>query len=240
VPRVPAITRGKRRQIPRIARNLHAKTETALPCPAMEVGLAWRTEEDGPLPVLVVRFPAPVRMISSAALGGGMGLRRWVINAQVPGTYVRRDPDAHLRQIAAGLGLAGPGVGMLTAADVRGDARRRRDDGVDVVATVGLGHPTRAAIPAGEEEAVPAAGTINLMAWVPVRLSDAALVNIVATVTEAKAQALADLGLDATGTATDAVCIACPPSGAPEPFGGPRSEWGARLARAVHAAVLGR
>ena len=39
-----------------------------------------------------------------------------------------------------------------------------------------------------------------------------------------------------TGTATDAVCIACPDEGAPHAFGGPRSLWGARLARAVHAA----
>jgi adenosylcobinamide amidohydrolase len=141
--------------------------------------------------------------------------------------------------MAFGLGLTGQGVGMLTAADVRRDGRRGADEGVEVLATVGLGHPVRAAVPAGEEELAPA-GTINLVAWVPVRLSDAALVNAVATATEAKAQALSDLGLEATGTATDAVCIACPPSGVPEPFGGPRSPWGARLARAVHAAVLGR
>jgi adenosylcobinamide amidohydrolase len=45
------------------------------------------------------------------------------------------------------------------------------------------------------------------------------------------------MGLDATGTATDAVCIACPDDGPRHAFGGPRSIWGARLARAVHAAV---
>jgi adenosylcobinamide hydrolase len=208
--------------------------------PAVEVRLAWRDEERERLPVLVVGFPGPVRVVSSAPLGGGLGLRRWVLNAQVPGTYGRRDPDVHLRRMAAGLGLTGSGVGMLTAADVRADGRRRMDEGVEVLATVGLGHPIRAAVPEGVDHAVPAAGTINMVAWVPARLSDAGLVNAVATATEAKAQALADLGLDATGTATDAICIACPPSGPSEPFGGPRSPWGARLARAVHAAVLGR
>jgi adenosylcobinamide hydrolase len=208
--------------------------------PAVEVRLEWRDEQEDRLPVLVVRFPAPVKVVSSAPLGGGLGLRRWVLNAQVLPSYGRRDPDAHLRQIAADLDLTGPGVGMLTAADVRADGRRRTHDGVELVATVGLGHPIRAAVPAGDDHATPVAGTINLVAWVPVRLSDAALVNAVATATEAKAQALADLGLDATGTATDAVCIACPPSGRPEPFGGPRSPWGSRLARAVHGAVLGR
>ena len=202
--------------------------------------LRWREEEGNALPVIVVRFARPVRAVSSAPLGGGIGLRRFVVNAQVPGSYARRDPDAHLRAIAAGFGLGGNGVGMLTAAEVRG-ARRAGDGGVVVLATVGLGHPILAAAPPEDAgpwgEAQPAIGTINVVAWVPARLSDAALVNAVATATEAKVQALSGLGLDATGTATDAVCIACPAGGVPEPFGGPRSPWGARLARAVWAAV---
>ena len=82
------------------------------------------------------------------------------------------------------------------------------------------------------------ADTINAVVWVPERLSDAALVNAVATATEAKSQALWDKGLDATGTATDAVCIVCPDEGTMHTFGGPRSVWGARIARALHAAVL--
>lgn len=193
------------------------------------------------MPVLVVAFPAPWLTISSAPWGGGLGLRRFVLNAQVSPAYARRDPGAHLAAIGAGFGLTGTGVGMLTAAAV-GEARIGGDEGVDVVATVGLGHPIRAAAPAGEpvgKPAAPAVGTINVVALVPVRLSDAALVNAVATATEAKVQALADLGIDGTGTATDAVAVACPPYGSPEPFGGPRSRWGARLARAVYAAVAG-
>ena len=74
----------------------------------------------------------------------------------------------------------------------------------------------------------------------PARLGDAALVNAVATATEAKAQALRELGIAATGTATDAVTVLCPPTGPVEAYGGPRSRWGARLARAVHEAVLER
>jgi adenosylcobinamide amidohydrolase len=205
---------------------------------AVEVQLRFRDEPEGAMPVLVVAFPDPVRVVSSAPWGGGLGLRRFILNAQVPAGYARRDPDAHLAAIASGLGLVGPGVGMLTAADVEA-AVTTGDGGVTVIATVGLGHPLRAAAPAGDGEEQATAGTINVVAVVPVRLSDAALVNAVATATEAKVQALADLGYDATGTATDAVAVACPPSGVPEPFGGPRSVWGGRLARAVHAAVLG-
>ena len=41
------------------------------------------------------------------------------------------------------------------------------------------------------------------------------------------------------GTASDAVCVVCPASGPVQPFGGPRSELGAPLARAVCEAVRG-
>src|SRR5690606_19434684 len=109
--------------------------------------------------------------------------------------------------------------------------------GVQVIATVGLGFPTLAAAPR-DDSATSVVGTINLIVAVPERLSDAALVNAVATATEAKSQALWDLGLRATGTASDAVCVLSPDDGTPHAFGGPRSEWGSRIARAVHAAVV--
>ncbi len=203
----------------------------------MDVALQIRTRREmgRALPLLLWRFASPARVIASAPHGGGIGVRKWVINAQVPGSYARRDPDRHLAQLGVSLGLPGRGVGMLTAADVRA-LTTGVDGGVEVTATVGLGHPILAAPDDGRP--VPLVGTINVLAIVPARLSDAALVNAVATATEAKAQALADLGLDATGTATDALCIACPAEGSPAAFGGPRSMWGSRLARAVHTAVL--
>jgi adenosylcobinamide amidohydrolase len=128
---------------------------------------------------------------------------------------------------------------MLPAADVT-DVEHASDGGVDVWSTVGIAVPTWAAAPDGDRSAAPttAPGTINVVASMPVRLTDAALVNAVATVAEAKAQALFDLGVAGTGTATDAVCIVVPSRAGAEPFGGPRSTWGARLARAVHATVL--
>jgi adenosylcobinamide amidohydrolase len=177
-----------------------------------------------------------MRMAASSPHGGGLGLRRWVVNAQVPPSYGRRDPDHHLQKLGVSLGLAGRGVGMLTAADVRG-AVQACDGGVEVSATVGLGHPTWAAA-SDATRPVSLVGTINVLAILPERLSDAALVNAVATVTEAKAQALWQCGIEGTGTATDAVCIACPDDGPASAFGGPRSIWGARLARAVHAALV--
>jgi len=190
------------------------------------------------LPVLVLRFATPMRAIASSPHGGGLGPRRWVVNAQVPPNYARRDPDHHLSKLAVSLGLPGRGVGFLTAADVR---RRTTgcDGGVEVTATVGLDHSVLAAAPPEAASGrAHLAGTVNLIALVPERLSDAALVNAMATATEAKTQAIRDAGIDGTGTPTDALCIVCPDEGRPNSFGGTRSLWGSRLARAVHAAVL--
>ncbi|MGH9165875.1 MAG: adenosylcobinamide amidohydrolase [Acidimicrobiales bacterium] len=207
----------------------------------MELEVGRRHEAGQSWPLLVWRSPTPMWCISSAPLGGGLGRRRWVLNAQVPHDYDRRDPHVHLAELAAARGLAGDGVGLLTAADV--DRRTSATDGgVSVVATVGLGWPLLAAAPGDVDETpverVERVGTVNIVAVLPERLGDAALVNAVGTMTEAKCQALADAGLAATGTATDAVCVLCPDAGVPQAFGGPRSVWGSRLARATHAAVL--
>ncbi len=177
----------------------------------------------------------PIRAISTAVLGGGLGDRSWAINAEVALDYQRVDPAVHMAEVAMELGLEPEvGVGLLTAASVAGVASGE-DVGVTCDATVGLLVPTWAASQSGPDEAG-APGTINLVCQVPARLCDAALVNAVVTATEAKTQALVELGVPGTGTASDAVLICCPP-GASEAFCGPRSVWGARLARAVRAAV---
>lgn len=198
--------------------------------------LTTRHEAGWDIPLLAWRAEEPLLAVGTAPLGGGIGVRRWVVNATVPMSYDRDDPADHLAELADGLGLAGPGVGLLTGVDVA-DVVARADGGVRVWATVGLGTPVWAAAPA---PATPAqrVGTVNIVGYVPVRLSEAALVNAVATVTEAKAQAIWELGLAATGTPTDAVTLLCPADGEPAPYGGPRSTWGAPLARAVHAALL--
>lgn len=192
--------------------------------------------DDGPL--LLWQLPEPRLCISSAPLGGGIGLRHWIVNAQVPLDYSRTDVEDHLTTIARALACRGAGVGLLTAAAV--DALSTSSEGdVCVQATVGLTKPTWAA---DADDAVGAwrPGTINVVAFSPVQLSEAALVNAVMTVTEAKTQALLDAGVPGTGTASDAVCIACPASGRAETFGGPRSAIGAPLARATYAAIAAR
>ncbi|MFV0137808.1 adenosylcobinamide amidohydrolase [Streptomyces sp. HMX87] len=205
--------------------------------------LTWdrltRVEDGERLHALLWRAGPGWRTASSAVLGGGIAERAWVLNAQVSHGYRRTDPARHLADLAREAGAGGPGVGLMTAADVRA-AGCARDGGVEAVATAGIAVRGWAASPREGAAGAAPPGTINIVAALPVPLDDAALVNAVMTATEAKVQALLDAGLDCSGTPTDAVCIAAraPHDGAEtHAFAGPRSLWGARLARAVHRAV---
>ena len=216
-----------------------------------EPELLSRREDGTELAMALWRFGSPLLALSSAPYGGGWGERRWVLAAQVAGGYSRSDPAGHLAELARGLDLDGPGIGMLTAVDVR-LVSTCREDGVVAAATVGISHPTwaaaetgaaRAGAETGGADAAPAGavgcgGTVNIVAVLDRRLSPAALVNAVMTVTEAKSQALWEAGFPGTGTPSDAVAVLCPPAGPAEAFAGPRSLWGSRLARAAHRAVL--
>ncbi|WP_435887450.1 adenosylcobinamide amidohydrolase [Streptomyces nigra] len=208
------------------------------PAPPM-VEQVTRTEDGERLNALLWRAGEGWRMVSNAVLGGGIGDRAWVLNAQVAHGYRRTDPDRHLADLARDAGAHGLGVGLMTSADVRAYGSGQ-DGGVTAVATAGLG--VRGWAASWTEPAVPAVrpGTVNIVVAVPVALTDAALVNTVMTATEAKVQALVGAGLDCSGTPTDAVCVAVRrpvPGEETQAFGGPRSLWGARVARAVHQAV---
>jgi adenosylcobinamide amidohydrolase len=176
-----------------------------------------------------------VSVLSSAPVGGGPGVAEWVLNIGVGSDYDRIDLTDHAGEVAAELGLRGPGVTMFTAVDL---SRRQRcvSGGVAVDATVGISHPTWAADMRATDPPA-AVGTINLVVQLPVGLDPGASVNAVITATEAKAQALATRGVQGTGTATDAVTIVWPAEAPAERFAGPRSRWGARIAQAVYQAV---
>jgi adenosylcobinamide amidohydrolase len=186
-------------------------------------------------PVLVWHLPPGTSAVASTISGGGLGPRSWVFNAQVAADYAHADPAAHVEAIALSLDLdPASGAGMLTAAPVQ-QMTFAEDDGVECAATVGITYPTWAAAEDGASSTW-TPGTINLVCWLPRAMTDAALVNAVVTATEAKSQALAEAGVPGTGTASDAIVVCCPP-GEIEVYGGPRSRWGAPLARAVHHAV---
>ena len=226
----------------------------------------WTDDRGVVRPLLRWVAPPGWRAISTAVVGGGIGPIAYWLNVKVDKDYDHVDPVAHCRELVhEQFGAAADGVVMLTAADLT-RFTTARDSGVEVVATVGLGRPVWPAAQAVSQDRWPEGpgspqfaspgpgfarpatgparpGTINVLVAVPVPLSEAALVNAVVTATEAKSQAMVEFALPGTGTASDAVCIACPATGSAaagaevEAYGGPRSPWGAAIARAVHAAV---
>lgn len=193
-----------------------------------------RFEDAAERPMLAWRLPADCRGISTSTIGGGIGRVRWVLNASVAEGYSRLDPEVHIRELADLAGLSGRGTGMLTAADVELVECAVVESAAASV-TVGLSEPEWAVAESGRTP--PAVGTINIFAAVTRPLEAGALVNAVTTATEAKVQALWEAGVEATGTATDAVVVLSPDRGPAEDFAGPRSEVGRALAEAVHEAV---
>lgn len=188
------------------------------------------------------------RSVSSGVLGGGLGTSRWVLNATVPTDFDDDEPAAYLARLAATVGLAPEaGVGLLTAVEVDTAAVTVARPGVTMSVTTGVGQ--HALWPAVEDAAVGErcrAGTVNAVAWLDRPATPEALVNGVITVTEAKAQAFLEAGIDGTGTCTDSVTLLCPIAadgddadrdGGPTRYLGTRSPVGQALAAAAHAAV---
>ena len=209
-----------------------------------EPELLSRREDGAELAMALWRFGSPLLALSSAPYGGGWGERHWVLAAQVAGGYSRPDPAGHLAELARGLELDGPGIGLLTAVDVR-LVSTCREDGVMAAATVGITHPTWAAAETGAADAgTPApgaagfAGTVNIVAALSRRLSPAALVNAVMTVTEAKSQALWEAGCPGPARPRTPWPSCARRPGLRRRSAAPACRWGSRLARAAHRAVL--
>lgn len=190
-----------------------------------------------------VRSAEPLRVVSSAVVGGDLGTTRHIVNMHVPTGYRGERPADDLRAFAGRLGIKEPFVGLMTAAWTHEAVAATEVDGgvtVTAVVTVGLG----AVVSAGVSPPVPwRAATINTMVLIDARLEPAAAVNAVITATEAKVAALGDAGIvtadgaPATGTVTDAVVVAWTGRGRLLEYLGPGAAGGWLVARAVRRAV---
>ena len=193
---------------------------------------------------VVVRASAPLAVVSSAPVGGGVSPARTIVNLHVAKDFVHRELGALIHDFAQPRGLPAPWVGFLTAARTeRAEVAVERVDDVVALAvvTVGLSRPI-SVVRAAPAPATPV-GTINAVVVLDADLDDAALVNVLATVSEVKAVLLGaasvrcDDGAPATGTATDAIAVAATARGPRHAFGGPSTVPGAAAARAAHRAL---
>jgi iron complex transport system ATP-binding protein len=202
-------------------------------------GLSWRRDARA----IQIASDAPLVVLSSAVVGGGLLRARQIVNMHVPRGYDGRAPADDLAALAVGLGIAEPFVGLMTAVYLdRAQLLVERVGGMIVVGvvTVGLGN-TVAAGRSAVADTHP--GTINAILIADARLSPAARVNAVISATEAKALALGEAGvltpegLPASGTSTDAVVIASTERGELAEYAGPIAPLGAAVARVLRRAV---
>ena len=183
---------------------------------------------------LMLRSAKNLHVLASAVVGGGLMHTRRIVNRHVHKDYHHPDPASDLRAYAAGCGIPGPFVGLMTAVYLdRTQTATLRDGDVTIAAivTAGLSNP---ATPGLSPPARPLPGTINIILLVDAQLSPAAMVNavIIITTTEVKTQLLLERGVrtpkgyPATGTSTDAVVVACTGRGGSLPYAGPATRAG--------------
>lgn len=199
---------------------------------------------------LLLELPSEADSLSSAVYGGGAGRLRRAVNQYVSRDYDCSDPvqDMKDKLVEWGYPLEGC-AGLMTAVPLEHAAVAEADigsAGIVCCVTAAAGNAARA----GSERSVLAAyrpGTINIMLGIDGWLSQSALVNAVMTATEAKAAALADLGvtdaengLIATGTTTDAIVLAVSGSrryAAEHVYAGTATDLGGAVGRLVYSAV---
>jgi iron complex transport system ATP-binding protein len=192
---------------------------------------------------VVVRAERPLRAVSSAIVGGGLVQARAIVNLHVPKGFQCAHSERLLDEFARRRFIPSPFVGLLTGAATDKAERafeRREALSVSAIVTVGLSNRSAAGRSA---PAVWCPSTINTIVLVDAEPEDAALVNLVITATEAKTLSLAEAGISTreggvvTGTSTDAVVVAATGRGRHCRFGGPVSELGWLVARAVKSAL---
>ncbi len=192
---------------------------------------------------VVVRSSAPLRVLSSAVHLGGFARARAIVNLHVGKNDPCADPAGMIGAFARRAGVPAPWVGLLTGAHTERAVQAQESAAgfhALAVVTVGLSNPVAAGT---SPVATWAASTINTIVVVAADPEPAALVNAVITATEVKGLALreaalqADAGRPASGTSTDAVVIAATGRGPAARFGGPASEMGWVVARAVRVAL---
>ncbi len=133
---------------------------------------------------------------ASTGINGGILKVCTLFNHTVPADWDRTEPGKELSMVAAGAGIAPDYFGLLTAVPVQ-QCCVLQCDFVTVFITAGI-----------RRETPESAGTINIIVTSSQGMDDSALLETIMVATEAKAEALATLGLPLTGTPTDAVIAA--------------------------------
>lgn len=179
--------------------------------------------------------------------GWNGGLRRGDVayNISVPEGWNRTDIYEYVSERRARAGFDREGPTLLTGVDLE-HLRGARLGSVEAYATAGISNPAALPIepdasttnPAGEMGGEPdTPGTVNVIVGTHRALETAALANLLAVVTEAKAATLlTETGYP--GTTTDAAIVACDPTGDDREFTGSATLVGRAARACTRDAVL--
>ncbi|MDP3536886.1 MAG: adenosylcobinamide amidohydrolase [Halomonas sp.] len=205
---------------------------------------------------LAITSAMPLRVLSSALVGEGFGRVRHFANFHVDKHYDGHSPNEDLAQWLLAQGLPLTSVAMMTAVQLNSACvvslpLGNLPHGVMALVTAGVGNAVDISVPSQDDprlalRAAPKVGTINIFAFLDAQLTDGALVNACLSVTEAKVQALRQVGVTdpysgtpATGTSTDSISIAATQRGDATPYAGSGTSIGRALGQAVYQATLG-
>lgn len=199
---------------------------------------------------LLMELPEDATSLSSAVYGGGMGYLRYIVNQYVDKNYDCSDPVRDMEQKLGEWGYPlDKSAGLMTAVPLQHAAIGELDigsAGIVCCVTAGAGNAARAGVERPVLQ-VYRPGTINILLGINGLLNHAAMVNTIITAVEAKAAALADLGITdaangliATGTTTDAIILAVSQNRsyhAEHVYAGTATDLGGAIGKLVHAAL---
>ncbi|ACV62794.1 protein of unknown function DUF105 [Desulfofarcimen acetoxidans DSM 771] len=188
----------------------------------------------------------PLKVLSSAVLGGNLRQAYHIINHSVNKNYNGSDPEQDLRQVAEGLNLGHDVVGMMTAVNVTHtvlSCGSQKGLAVAALCTVGVSNPGVAGVPTAKLQRNIQPGTINTILLIEGNLSVPAMVNAVITATEAKTRALFKSKISLldgeciTGTTSDAIVVSCTGRGELQHYAGTATDLGYLIGRTVYNAI---
>jgi adenosylcobinamide hydrolase len=134
---------------------------------------------------------------ASTGVNGGLRQVTTIFNHTVDPAFNHADPLRPMEDLAAGMGFSRDFFGLLTAVDIRSTCILNYDF-ITLFVTAGIPGP-------GRDDA----GTINIIVHSAEAFTDGALLGAILTAAMAKADALRALGHTVSGTATDAMVVAC-------------------------------
>lgn len=210
-----------------------------------------RMFEEGDMATAAVYLTEKMEVLGSTYLNGGHTITDALFIMQVPHRYDSADPMKDLQDTRKKCGLPEHAVGFMTAAEVKyvfSTAETEFSNQTTFcAATAGLSNHVvagdlidnweeRFAI-SMERYRMLTAGTINTIGISPVPLSDAAKINILMPMIEAKTAALNALGYKETGTTSDAIAVVSPIGEPRTEFAGTGTDLGISMARSVKEAI---